>query len=65
MPCSARALDALRIDDDWILGVGEGDVTTVAHADGATKSFRVNKIWLLQKQPSGDLLIKRQMWNVK
>ena len=29
------------------------------------KSFRVNKMWLLQKQPSGHWLIKRQMWNVK
>ena len=61
----SRALDALQINDDWILGIGEGEVTTVAHADGATKSFRVNKIWLLQKQPSGHWLIKRQMWNLK
>ena len=61
----SRALDALQINDDWILGIGEGDVTTVAHTDGATKSFRVNKIWLLQKQPSGHWLIKRQMWNLK
>ena len=61
----SRALNALQIDENWILGIGEGDVTTVAHADGATKSFRVNKIWLLQKQPSEHWLIKRQMWNLK
>ena len=61
----SRALDALQINDEWILGIGEGDVTTVAHADGAAKSFRVNNMWLLQKQPSGEWLIKRQMWNLK
>lgn len=61
----ARVLDALQIDEDWILGIAEGDVATIAHADGATKFFRVNTLWLLQKQPFGDWLIKRQMWNLK
>ncbi len=61
----SRPLDALRIDDDWVYGVAGVDVTTVAHADGATKSFRATKTWLLQIQPSGHWLIKRQMWNLK
>ena len=61
----SRALDALRIDDDWVYGVAEVDVTTVVHADGASKSFRATKTWLLQKQASGQWLIKRQMWNLK
>ncbi len=58
-------LDALRIDDDWVYGVAGVDVTTVAHADGATKSFQATKTWLLQRQPSVQWLIKRQMWNLK
>ncbi len=61
----SRPLDALRIDDVWVYGVAEVDVTTVAHADGVTKSFRATKTWLLQKHPSGHWLIKRQMWNLK
>ena len=61
----SRALDALRIDDDWVYGVAEVDVDTTAHADGARKSFQATKTWLLQRQSSGDWLIKRQMWNLK
>jgi len=61
----SKALDALRIDENWIYGVADADVNTVAWDDGATKSFRATKTWLLEKQPSGDWLIKRQMWNLK
>jgi ketosteroid isomerase-like protein len=61
----SAALDALRIDDDWVYGVAEVDVNTVAHTDGAKKAFQATKTWLLQRQPSGDWLIKRQMWNLK
>ena len=61
----SAALDALRIDDDWVYGVAEVDIKTVAHADGAKKSFQATKTWLLQRQPSGDWLIKRQMWNLR
>jgi ketosteroid isomerase-like protein len=61
----STSLDALRIDDNWIYGVAEADIDTVAYADGARKSFRATKTWLLQRQPSGDWLIKRQMWNLK
>jgi ketosteroid isomerase-like protein len=61
----SSALDALRIDDNWIYGVAEVDVNTVTHAEGEKKTFRATKTWLLQRQPSGDWLIKRQMWNLK
>ena len=61
----SRPLDALRIDDDWVYGVAEADVRTVAHTDGTEKSFKATKTWLLHKQASGDWLIKRQMWNLK
>ncbi len=61
----SRPIDALRIDDDWVYGVAGVDVTTVAHADGAAKSFKATKTWLLNREPSGEWLIKRQMWNLK
>lgn len=58
-------LDALRIDDDSVYGIAHVDVTTVAHSDGATRSFEATKTWLLQRQASGEWLIRRQMWNLK
>ena len=58
-------LDALWIDDNWVYGIAEADINTVANADNAKKSFKATKTWLLQKQPSGDWLIKRQMWSLK
>ena len=61
----SRPLDALRIDDDFVYGIAEVDVDTVAHADGTTKAFKATKTWLLQRSPSGQWLIKRQMWNLK
>ena len=61
----SKALDALRISDDWVYGIAEAAVTTVMHSDGTTKSFKATKTWLLQRKPSGEWLIKRQMWNLK
>lgn len=61
----SHPLDALWISDDWIHGVAEAKISTVTHADGATKAFKATKSWLLQRQPSGEWLIKRQMWNLK
>lgn len=61
----SRPLDALQIDDEWVYGIAVADVTTVAHADGQTNSFRATKTWLLHRAASGEWLIKRQMWNLK
>lgn len=61
----SRPVDALRIHDNWIYGVAHVDATIVAHADGRTKSFKATKTWLLHKEPAGEWLIKRQMWNLK
>ena len=63
--CESRPLDALRIDDARVYGLAEAAVTTVAHQGGAPRSFKANKSWLLERQPSGEWLIKRQMWNLK
>lgn len=61
----SKPLDALQITDDWIYGIAHVDATTTAHADGATSSFRATKTWLLRRQPTGEWLIVRQMWNLK
>ena len=58
-------LDALQISDDWVYGVAHIDVTTTAHADGATNSFGLTITWLLERQSSEVWLIKRQIWNLK
>jgi ketosteroid isomerase-like protein len=61
----SRPLDALHLTDDWIYGIADLAGTTVAHADGTRRTFNATKTWLLQRQPSGDWLIARQMWNLK
>ncbi|MFQ5974132.1 MAG: YybH family protein [Alphaproteobacteria bacterium] len=58
-------IDALRINDHWIYGIAHVDATTVAYDDGATRSFKATKTWLLQRDASGNWLIMRQMWNLK
>ena len=63
--CHSTALDALRIDDEWIYGIAQAKVNTISHADGKTNSFKVYKTWLLHREDSGEWLIKRQMWNLK
>jgi ketosteroid isomerase-like protein len=60
-----RPIDALRIDDQWIYGIAQVDVTTVAHADEITNSFKLTATWLLHREDSGEWLIKRQIWNLK
>ena len=61
----SKPLDALLIDDGWVYGIAEAAVTTVAHEDGASKSFKATKTWLPQRGADGEWLIKRQMWNLK
>jgi ketosteroid isomerase-like protein len=58
-------LDALRIDDQWVYGIAQGNVRTVAYVDGATNSFQTTKTWLFHREDSGEWLIKRQIWNLR
>ncbi len=60
---SSKPIDAFLIDEDWVCGVAEANISLVAHADGAQKSMTANKIWLINRQPTGEWLIRRQMWN--
>lgn len=53
------------INDNWLYGIADVNVVTVAHADGTTSRFQLTATWLLHKQSSGEWLIKRQMWNRK
>jgi uncharacterized protein (TIGR02246 family) len=57
--------DALSITEDWVYGIGDVEVEIVPHAGGATSDVALTVTWLLERQPSGDWLIKRQMWNRK
>jgi uncharacterized protein (TIGR02246 family) len=61
----SRPLDALQLTDDWIYGIADVDGTTIAHADGTKRTFKLTTTWLLHRQASGDWLIARQMWNLK
>ena len=58
-------LDALQIADDWVYGIAHVDATTTTHASGETSQFRATKTWLLHREPSGEWLIARQMWNLE
>ena len=58
-------LNAIAIDKGWIYGIARGNVSTVAYADGATKSFITTKTWLFHQQDSGEWLIERQIWNLR
>src|SRR5262245_58932078 len=53
--------DALPIAEDWLYGIADVEGSMIAHADGKTSAFRLTVAWLLQRQPSGAWLIKRQM----
>jgi uncharacterized protein (TIGR02246 family) len=57
--------DVVDIGERWIYALAhvEGDV--VAHADGSRSTFRATKAWLLERQPSGEWLLARHMWNMR
>ncbi|MCW3783839.1 YybH family protein [Defluviimonas salinarum] len=63
--CNSHPIDALHLADNRVFGFAEAAVKTVAHGTGEIRSFRATKAWLLERQPSGDWLIKRQMWNLR
>ena len=57
-------VDAVQASDEWVYGVAQIEGTATNHADGGMSSFRAMKTWLLQRQPSGEWRIARQMWNI-
>lgn len=57
--------DALAITDGWVYGIADGEVTIMPHAGGESSNVRLTVTWLYERQPSGEWLIKRQMWSLK
>jgi uncharacterized protein (TIGR02246 family) len=57
--------DALAITGDWVYGIADGEVTITPHDGGESKDVRLTVSWLYERQPSGEWLIKRQMWSLK
>jgi uncharacterized protein (TIGR02246 family) len=57
--------DALAITDDWVYGIADGEVSIVPHFGGESSNVRLTVTWLYERQPSGEWLIKRQMWSLK
>ena len=58
--------DALAITDDWVYGIADGEVSIVPHAGGEASNVRLTVTWLYERlRPSGQWLIKRQMWSLK
>ena len=58
-------IDAIQVADEWMYGIAQVDGTATKHSDGSTAAFRATKTWLLQRTPSGEWLIARQMWNLR
>ncbi len=58
-------VDVVEVGENSIYALAEVQGEAVAHADGERSSFRVTKAWLLQRQPSGEWLLARHMWNVR
>lgn len=57
--------DALAIAEGWTYGIADVEASMVARGSGETSDFRLTVAWLLERQPSGEWRIKRQMWNRK
>ena len=58
-------MDVIEVGEQWIYALANVDGEAVAHADGARSSFRATKAWLLRRQPSGEWLLARHIWNVR
>ena len=57
--------DALAISEGWVYGIADGEVTITPHDGGEPQDVRLTVTWLYERQPSGEWLIKRQMWSLK
>lgn len=57
--------DVVEVGDGWIYALAHVEGEYVAHRDGSTSEFRATKAWLLQRQPSGEWLLARHMWNTR
>ncbi|HEX2240264.1 MAG TPA: DUF4440 domain-containing protein [Actinomycetota bacterium] len=65
MSIRSTPVDVVELGAGWIYALAHVDGDYVAHADGSSSEFRATKAWLLQRQPSGDWLLARHMWNMR
>jgi ketosteroid isomerase-like protein len=65
MSIRSTPVDVIELGEEWIYALANVEGEAIAHADGAKSSFRATKSWLLQRQPSGDWLLARHMWNTR
>ena len=57
--------DTIQITEGWIYGISHVDGVLTEKADGSKSNFKFTVAQLLQRQASGEWLIRRQMWNNK
>lgn len=65
MSIRSTPIDVIEVGDQWIYALAHVDGDYVAHADGSSSTFRATKAWLVQRQPSGEWLLARHMWNMR
>ena len=57
--------DTIQIAESWIYGISHVDGVLTEKADSSKSAFKFTVAQLLQRQASGEWLIRRQMWNNK
>jgi uncharacterized protein (TIGR02246 family) len=57
--------ETLHITDGWVYGISHVDGFLTKKDDGSESSFGFTVAQLIQRQASGEWLIRRQIWNDK
>ena len=57
--------DTIQISEGWIYGISHVDGILTEKASGSKNQFKFTVAQLIQKQVSGEWLVKRQIWNNK
>ncbi len=57
--------DTIQISEGCIYGISHVDGVSTEKASGSKSQFKFTVAQLIQKQESGEWLVKRQMWNNK
>ena len=57
--------DTIQISEGWIYGISHVDGVATEKASGSKSQFKFTVAQLIQKQESGEWLVKRQIWNNK
>ena len=57
--------DTIQITEGWIYGISHVDGVLTEKVDGTKSKIKFTVAQLLQRQASGEWLIRRQLWNSK